>query len=176
MARLLSWLFALTILFSFVYIKIASVTFLLFIIIGSGLFFKNGNKLKIFVASVLLFCAVLSGFFYGIKTVSINENKINKTETQIESKNRDMRDRLIEIRLMIDNGGDEARLLSSVYDAIKIGEEVALGGNAESYLNLGYVYEIANALGIDSAKEKALENFAVYCRLEPNDKTCELVR
>jgi uncharacterized membrane protein YqjE len=173
--RLLSLLFVATLFLSFVYIKIAAVTFLIFIILSIGLMFTNGNKLKLFSAAILLFVIVLSGFFFGINMSADNETLVNETKTNRENKNREVRDRLIELRLMIDNQNDSAKILAYVYDTIKIAEEAVNADNAESYLNLGYVYEIANALGIESAKEKALESFAKYCTLNRDDKTCQLV-
>lgn len=176
LARLLSCLFLITIIFSFINIKIAAVAFLLFIILGLGLVFKDGNRIKIFFAALSLFGVVLSGFFFGVKMTSIDENVSTVTKTKTENKNREVRDRLIELRLMIDNQNDSTKILAYIYDTIKIAEEAIDVSSAESYLNLGYVYEIASALGIESAKEKALENFAIYCKLNIEDKTCQLVQ
>lgn len=175
LSRLLSWLFLITIIFSFINIKIAAGAFLFFIILGLGLVFKDGNRLRIFIAASLLFCIVTSGFFFGVKIRSTNENISSETKTKIENKNREVRDRLIELRLMIDNQNDSTKILAYIYDTIKIAEDAIDISSAESYLNLGYVYEIASALGIESAKEKALENFTIYCKLNTEDKTCQLV-
>jgi hypothetical protein len=42
-------------------------------------------------------------------------------------------------------------------------------------LDLGYVYEIADSLGISHAREKAIENFKVYCKYKSSDRACSLL-
>lgn len=77
---------------------------------------------------------------------------------------------------MQDENVDQKDLLTYIYESITIAEKSLDKANPKSYLDLGYIYEAANQAGIETAKQKALENFAIYCKLDPKDKTCELVQ
>lgn len=173
LARALSLLFFATILLSFFSVRYASFSLLIFVLIGFVVSFLNGNKSKLFVGSVLLFLVVLSSFFIHFKQVSQNENELAAINS---AQNLELKYRLSHIKeIAMADAADEKPLLSYIYESITAAENIVNKDNPESYLYLAYIYQAANRSGIESANEKANDNFVMYCQLTKTDilKICQ---
>ena len=175
LSKILSCLFLLSIVTAFFYLKTSFYIFVAFFIISLFLFFKNGNKFKLFLANILLLTLILSVFFSSIRSEVNNEVQSFKQDTSVNT-NRLMQERLVTLREMIRSGVEEDSVLVYMYDTIETGEGLLATSTPLSYLDLGFTYEIADSLGIPYAKEKAIENFSKYCNLAPTEKTCQSLR
>lgn len=172
LAKLLSILFLSVLVTSFLNFKYATYFYFVFVAISIILFFLNGNKVRLFLVNTFVLMFILYSFFVGIDLTSKNEVKQDVYTTETKTL---MQERLITLREMIKNDMSEADVLTYMYQSIELGESVLSTSTPQSYLDLGYVYEIADSLGISHAREKAIENFKVYCKYKSSDRACSLL-